>query len=83
MLGNSFRVRSGRPCPAEASAYVHRPRVILRLIRGRLSPAETPRFTSLLREAVRPAAVAVDGLASYTTGTRDDGAVPGMDPPGA
>jgi PAS domain-containing protein len=73
MLGNSFRARSGRPCRAEASAYVQRPRVILRLLRGSLSPADTPRFTSLLREAVRPAAAAVDGLASFGTGTRDDG----------
>ena len=47
--------------------------MILRLLRGSLSAADTPRFTSLLREAVGPAAVAVDGLASYTTGTRDEG----------
>lgn len=74
MPGNSFRVRCrARPRLIEASAHVQRPRVILRLLRGSLSPADTSRFTSLLREAVRPAAVAVDGLASFTTGTRDDG----------
>lgn len=47
--------------------------MILRLLRGRLSPADASRFTSLLREAVKPAVVAVDGLSSFATGTRDDG----------